>query len=242
MRQIILDTETTGLEWSEGHNIIEIGCVEMQRRKLTGNHYHQYTNPVHDIDKEAMAVHGITHEFLSDKPPFKEIADEFLEYIRGAELIIHNATFDIGFLDAELGRNGYDVRIADICTITDSLRLARHKHPGQKNNLDALCKRYGIDNSHRELHGALLDSEILADVYLALTGGQTSLLLSDSDGDQGQEGDEVVIKRIGAESLGLTVIAATGDELVEHEAFLNRLDKSAGGECVWRKPAAELNS
>ena len=242
MRQIILDTETTGLEWSAGHNIIEIGCVEMQRRKLTGNHYHQYTKPVHEIDKEAMAVHGISHEFLSDKPRFKEIADEFLDYIRGAELIIHNATFDVGFLDAELSRNGYDVRIADICTITDSLRLARRKHPGQKNNLDALCKRYGIDNSHRELHGALLDSEILADVYLALTGGQTSLLLSDSDGDQGQDSDEIAIKRMGAESLGLAVVAATDDELVEHETFLNRLDKSAGGVCVWRKLVAELNS
>lgn len=237
MRQIILDTETTGLEWSEGHNIIEIGCVEMQRRRLTGNHYHRYIKPVHEIDKEAMAVHGITHEFLDDKPRFKELADEFLEFVRGAELIIHNAKFDIGFLDAELERNGYDVRINDICTVTDSLRLARSKHPGQKNNLDALCKRYGIDNSHRELHGALLDSEILADVYLALTGGQTSLLLSDHK--ETQEGDEVIIKRVGAESLGLAVLLATNEEIVEHELFLDNLDKSAGGECLWRTEITE---
>lgn len=233
MRQIILDTETTGLEWSEGHNIIEIGCVEMERRRLTGNHYHRYIKPEHEIDQEAMAVHGITHEFLEDKPSFKVLADEFLEFIRGAELIIHNAAFDIGFIDAELERNGYTVRIADICTITDSLRLARSKHPGQKNNLNALCKRYGIDNSHRELHGALLDSEILADVYLALTGGQTSLLLSDHA--ETQEGDEVVIKRVGVESLDLPVLMATDTEIEAHELFLDRLDKSAGGECSWRK-------
>ena len=237
MRQIILDTETTGLEWLQGHNIIEIGCVEMQRRRLTGNHYHQYVKPDREIDQEAMAVHGITHEFLEDKPRFKGIADEFLEFIRGAELIIHNATFDIGFIDAELERNGYEVRVADICTITDSLRLARSKHPGQKNNLNALCKRYGIDNSHRELHGALLDSEILADVYLALTGGQTSLLLSDHA--ETQEGDEAIIKRVGAESLGLPVLVATDVEIEAHEMFLDRLDKSAGGECLWRKAVSD---
>ncbi|WP_372738192.1 DNA polymerase III subunit epsilon [Neptunomonas sp.] len=238
MRQIILDTETTGLEWSEGHNIIEIGCVEMQRRRLTGNHYHQYVKPDREIDQEAMAVHGITHEFLEDKPRFKGIADEFLEFIRGAELIIHNATFDIGFIDAELERNGYAVRVADICTITDSLRLARSKHPGQKNNLNALCKRYGIDNSHRELHGALLDSEILADVYLALTGGQTSLLLSDHA--ETQEGDVAIVKRVGAESLGLPVLLATDAEIEAHELFLDRLDKSAGGECLWRKAVSDV--
>lgn len=237
MRQIILDTETTGLEWSQGHNIIEIGCVEMQRRRLTGNHYHQYIKPDREIDQEAMAVHGITHEFLEDKPRFKGIADEFLEFIRGAELIIHNATFDIGFIDAELERNGYGVRVADICTITDSLRLARSKHPGQKNNLNALCKRYGIDNSHRELHGALLDSEILADVYLALTGGQTSLLLSDHT--ETQEGDEAIIKRVGAESLDLPVLVATNEEIEAHELFLDRLDKSAGGACLWRKAVSD---
>ncbi|SIS76666.1 DNA polymerase III subunit epsilon [Neptunomonas antarctica] len=232
MRQIILDTETTGLEWSEGHNIIEIGCVEMQRRRLTGNHYHRYLKPDHEIDQGAMAVHGITHEFLDDKPPFKALVDEFLEFISGAELIIHNAIFDIGFIDAELARNGYDVRIKDICTITDTLRMARKKHPGQKNNLNALCKRYGIDNSHRELHGALLDAEILADVYLALTGGQTSLLLSDLDG--ADEDDGVTVKRVGPESLGLPVLEATANELVEHEVFLNKLDKNAGGQCLWR--------
>ncbi len=233
MRQVVLDTETTGLEWSEGHNIIEIGCVELERRRLTGNTYHQYVKPDREIDAEAMAVHGITNEYLLDKPKFKQIADEFIDFVRGAELIIHNAAFDIGFLDAELERNGYQLKIKDICTVTDSLRLARQKHPGQKNNLDALCKRYGIDNSHRELHGALLDSEILADVYLSLTGGQTTLSLSDHE--DSVQGDQTLINRVGEEALTLSVIKATENELAEHEAFLNMLDKKSGDTCLWRK-------
>ena len=233
MRQVVLDTETTGLEWSEGHNVIEIGCVELERRRLTGNTYHQYIKPDREIDAEAMAVHGITNEYLQDKPKFKQISDEFIEFIRGAELIIHNAAFDIGFLDAELERNGYQLRIKDICSVTDSLRLARQKHPGQKNNLDALCKRYGIDNSHRELHGALLDSEILADVYLALTGGQTSLSLSEHE--DSVQGDESIINRVGEEALVLPVISASAEELSEHQAFLALLDKKSGGVCLWKE-------
>jgi DNA polymerase-3 subunit epsilon len=233
MRQVVLDTETTGLEWSEGHNVIEIGCVELERRRLTGNTYHQYIKPDREIDAEAMAVHGITNEYLQDKPKFKQISDEFIEFIRGAELIIHNAAFDIGFLDAELERNGYQLRIKDICSVTDSLRLARQKHPGQKNNLDALCKRYGIDNSHRELHGALLDSEILADVYLALTGGQTSLSLSEHE--DSVQGDESIINRVGEEALVLPVISASAEELSEHQAFLALLDKKSGGACLWKE-------
>lgn len=235
-RQIVLDTETTGLEWSEGHNIIEIGCVEMQRRRLTGRTYHQYIKPDREVDAEAMSVHGITNEFLLDKPKFAAVMDEFIEFIRGAELIIHNAAFDVGFIDAEFERNGYQERIADLCTVTDSLLLARRKHPGQKNNLDALCKRYGIDNSHRELHGALLDSEILADVYLALTGGQTSLSLGGSEEEDAS--GMVPVKRVGEEALGLTVLKATDDELAAHETFLNMLDKKSGGNCVWRAEQA----
>jgi len=231
MRQIILDTETTGLEWSEGHNIIEIGCVEMFKRKLTGNNYHEYMKPDRDVDEEAISVHGITNEFLADKPKFAHYAQGFLDYVRGAELIIHNAAFDVGFLDEELRRNGFKERIADICTVTDSLMLARKKHPGQKNNLDALCRRYGIDNSHRELHGALLDSEILADVYLVLTGGQTSLLLG--DGDDGAPGSLVEMRKIDHDGSGLVVLDPTEDELLAHQAFLAKLDKKSGGNCLW---------
>lgn len=232
-RQIVMDTETTGLEAEAGHNIIEIGCVEMQARKLTGRTYHQYVNPDHEIDAEAMEVHGITHEFLADKPKFKAVMLEFVEFVRGAELIIHNASFDVGFLNVELVRNGFKERIEDICTVTDSLLLARKKHPGQKNSLDALCRRYDIDNSHRELHGALLDSEILADVYLALTGGQTSLMLAVGDQEDGSEGE--AIRRVAPEAAaGLTVIAADEAELKAHEQFLNLLDKKSDG-AVWRR-------
>jgi len=233
VRQIVLDTETTGLEADAGHNIIEIGCVEMQARKLTGRTYHQYINPDHDIDAEAMEVHGITHEFLADKPKFKEVMLEFVEFVRGAELIIHNAAFDVGFLDAELARNGFKERISDICSVTDSLLVARKKHPGQKNSLDALCRRYDIDNSHRDLHGALLDSEILADVYLALTGGQTSLMLAVGDQDDGSEGE--AIRRVAHDAAAsLPVIMADEAELKAHNQFLDLLDKKSDG-AVWRQ-------
>lgn len=232
-RQIVMDTETTGLEADAGHNIIEIGCVEMEARKLTGRTYHQYVKPDHEIDAEAMEVHGITHEFLDDKPKFKEVMADFVEFVRGAELIIHNAAFDVGFLNVELARNGVKERIEDICTVTDSLLLARKKHPGQKNSLDALCRRYDIDNSHRELHGALLDSEILADVYLAITGGQTSLMLSSSE-QESDDGSEP-IRRLAAEmSEGLPVITADESELAAHEQFLDLLDKKSDG-AVWRQ-------
>ena len=175
MRQVVLDTETTGLEVCQGHRIIEIGCVEIVDRKLTGRHYHQYIKPERAIDQGALEVHGITEEFLADKPVFSRVADEFMDFIRGAELIIHNAPFDVGFIDAELKLIDADARlVASECKITDSLQLARAKHPGQRNNLDALCQRYAVDNSNRTLHGALLDAEILADVYLPMTGGQTT--------------------------------------------------------------------
>ena len=176
MRQIVLDTETTGLEVSQGHRIIEIGCVELVNRRVTGNHWHHYINPEREIDSGAYDVHGISSDFLQDKPRFAELARDFLDYIGGAELVIHNAPFDVGFIDYELGL--LDPPAAPLqqnCTVLDTLQLARQKHPGQKNNLDALCKRYDIDNSQRSLHGALLDARILADVYLAMTGGQTSL-------------------------------------------------------------------
>ncbi len=194
MRQIVLDTETTGLEVSLGHRIVEIGCVEMINRRVTGNHWHHYLNPEREIDGGAFEVHGISNEFVADKPRFAELAEEFLAYVDGAELIIHNAPFDIGFLNAELARldppaDGVEAR----CDILDTLVLARQKHPGQKNNLDALCKRYEIDNSGRSLHGALLDARILADVYLSMTGGQTSLGLDAEQGEAASDGPAAAV-------------------------------------------------
>jgi DNA polymerase-3 subunit epsilon len=190
MRQIVLDTETTGIDPNEGHRIIEIGCVELVERALTGRNYHVYVNPGRQVEAEAVAIHGITNEFLADKPLFAVVADEFFEFIRGAELVIHNAAFDVGFMDAEFGRLDGGRKTAEHCGIVDTLAIARKRHPGQKNNLNALCKRYGVDNSNRELHGALLDAEILADVYLLLTGGQTALLL-DSGSGEGAYGDGI---------------------------------------------------
>ena len=185
MRQIVLDTETTGLEVSLGHRVIEIGCIELVDRRVTGNHWHHYFDPEREIDAGAYEVHGISSDFLQDKPRFVELADEFYDYVKGAELVIHNAAFDVGFLNHEMKllQASYEP-LGDICSILDTLLLARQKHPGQKNNLEALCKRYDIDNSQRSLHGALLDARILADVYLAMTGGQTSLGL---DAEQGTE-------------------------------------------------------
>ncbi len=235
MRQIVLDTETTGIDPAEGHNIIEIGCIEMQLRRLTGNHYHQYIKPDREVEAEAIEVHGITNEFLADKPKFAVISDEFIEFVRGAELIIHNAAFDIGFLNTELERNGYQERMEDLCPkITDTLLLARKKFPGQKNNLDALCRRYGIEHFDRELHGALLDSKILAEVYLHLTGGQTALALN-SEGD-GMDEDGVSHPRpVDSSGLNLKTIVANDDELKAHEAFLALLDKKSAGQCVWKR-------
>ena len=232
MRQIVLDTETTGLEPSQGHNVIEIGCVEMFKRRLTGNNYHQYVKPDRDSEEEAIRIHGITNEYLADKPKFRDITPQFLEYIRGAELIIHNAPFDLGFLNAELKRNGCTEKVEDICSIVDSLKLARRKHPGQKNNLDALCRRYGIDNSHRELHGALLDSQILADVYLMLTGGQTDLMLTEESEALGVDG-EIEVKKLVNGSGHLKVISASKEELLEHAKFVQLLEKKSGAVCLY---------
>ena len=230
MRQIVLDTETTGLETHQGHRIIEIGCVELVDRTLTGNQFHQYLQPDREIDEAAMDVHGITNEFLDDKPRFADIAQDFIDYVSGAELIIHNAPFDVGFLNYELKRcdSNYGT-LEDHCTIKDSLVMAREKHPGQRNSLDALCGRYQIDNSKREKHGALLDAEILADVYLAMTGGQRSLQLETNDRmGVSLHGDQ----RISLEQYhNLPVIRATDEELVAHEKYLDAL----GDQCVWRK-------
>ena len=185
MRQIVLDTETTGLEVNLGHRVIEIGCIELVNRRVTGNHWHFYFNPEREVDVGAFEVHGISNEFLADKQRFADKAEDFLAYVDGAELVIHNAPFDVGFLNFELSLlEGEAPALEERCRILDTLVLARQKHPGQKNNLDALCRRYGIDNSHRSLHGALLDARILADVYLAMTGGQTSLGLDASQGDE----------------------------------------------------------
>lgn len=235
MRQIVLDTETTGIDPAEGHNIIEIGCIEMRLRRLTGNHYHQYIKPDRDVEAEAIEVHGITNEDLADKPKFASVGDAFIEFVRGAELIIHNAAFDIGFLNAELERNGYAERMEDICPkITDTLMLARKKFPAQKNNLDALCRRFGIEHFDRELHGALLDSKILAEVYLLLTGGQTALALG-SEGD-GLDEDGVSHPRpVDTTALVLKVVPASEEELSAHAAFMDMLDKKSAGQCVWRQ-------
>ncbi len=233
MRQIVLDTETTGLEPKEGHRIIEIGAVELVNRKITGNNYHQYIQPDREIDAGAMEVHGITPEFLADKPRFGEIASEFLAYIQGAELIIHNAPFDVGFINHEFAMLGPKWgRVEDHCQILDTLAMARNLHPGQKNSLDALCKRYNINNAHRTLHGALLDSEILADVYLAMTGGQVSLSLSSHGGaDESRAGSE--IRRIDSERPVLKVIKANDEELARHEDRLQAIDKASDGQCIW---------
>ena len=237
MRQVVLDTETTGLDVSQGHKIIEIGCVEIIDRKLSGKHYHQYIKPERAIDQGALEVHGITEEFLADKPVFARIAAEFMDFIRGAELIIHNAPFDVGFIDAELKQLDTNARfVASECKITDSLQLARAKHPGQRNNLDALCQRYTVNNSNRTLHGALLDAEILADVYLLMTGGQTTLGLSgDADVTGSVAGSLGAIRRLPADRTQLRVISATEDETQAHEAHLDKLSEIAENGAVWRR-------
>ena len=237
MRQIVLDTETTGLEPSQGHRIIEIGCVELFNRRLTGRHYHQYINPEREVDAGAFAVHGISNAMLDDKPVFARIAAPFLEFIGDAELIIHNAAFDIGFLDHELNMlyPGFG-SLRERCPVIDSLLLARNKHPGQKNNLDALCKRYGVDNSQRDLHGALLDAEILADVYLAMTGGQTSLSLSSNSAKNDSGAGHESIRRLPPGRRPLPVITPTDAELQAHQEKLAALAKSSGDNCIWLKP------
>ncbi len=234
MRQIVLDTETTGLEPANGHRIIEIGCVELVNRRLTGARYHQYLNPERAIDEGAVEVHGLTSDFLSDKPLFEDVVDDFLAFVDGAELVIHNASFDVGFINHEIKRLKRGLKPVDSrCGILDTLKLAREKHPGQKNNLDALCKRYEVDNSQRDLHGALLDAEILADVYLAMTGGQTALFAEDAT-DEGPKLD-VNISRSSRHRPELCVIKASDEERRLHEARLDAIEKSAGGHCLWRE-------
>jgi DNA polymerase-3 subunit epsilon len=231
MRQVVLDTETTGLEVEQQHRVIEIGCVELLNRRLTGRRFHQYLNPERDIDEGAVQVHGLTRERLAKEPTFAHVHPEFLEFIRDAELIIHNAPFDVAFLNAEFTRIEAAHRVADLCRVLDSLALARQMHPGQRNSLDALCKRYSVDNSHREYHGALLDARILAEVYLAMTGGQGSLTLS-------AESDTVRSRAPQAQPLRslnrIVVISANDEEAAAHEHILALLDKSSSGKTVWR--------
>ena len=234
-RQVVLDTETTGLSTADDHRIIEIGCVEIINRRLTGRNFHQYINPEREIDAGAIEVHGITAEFLTDKPLFADVVDEFLAFVQGAELIIHNAPFDVGYLDHELSKiPDQQTTIATICSVLDTLKMARDRHPGQKNNLDALCKRYDVDNTNRQLHGALLDAEILADVYLAMTGGQVSLSLA---AEQPAQTDRPVAENIltAGTQKKLKVLKASDDELAAHAAMLEKLQSASGGKCVWLK-------
>lgn len=229
MRQIILDTETTGLDPRQGHRIIEVAGVEMINRRLTGKHFHRYLNPQREIDAGAQQVHGISLEFLQDKPLFRDIAGEFLEYVGDAELIIHNAPFDVGFLNAELTRLGLE-RIDVRCTITDTLKKAKEMRPGQRNNLDALCRFYQIDNSGRTLHGALLDAELLAEVYLAMTRGQDSLMI-ELDEPTAQDID-IPLSNGGPRNL--FVLSATPEELAAHQQQIEDIDKTSKGKCLWK--------
>ncbi|MEW5291600.1 MULTISPECIES: DNA polymerase III subunit epsilon [Erwinia] len=236
-RQIVLDTETTGMNMIgvhyEGHRIIEIGAVEVVNRRLTGNNFHIYLKPDRLVDPEAFGVHGIADEFLADKPTFAEIADDFIAYISGAELVIHNASFDIGFIDYEFAKLARNIAGTEtFCQVTDSLAMARKMFPGKRNSLDALCSRYEIDNSKRTLHGALLDAEILAEVYLAMTGGQTSLTFS-MEGERQQQSGGDTIHRITRPLAGLRVVEATAEEMAAHESRLDLVMKK-GGSCLWR--------
>ena len=232
MRQIVLDTETTGLDPNQGHRIIEIGCVEIKNRRLTGERFQVYLNPERDIDDGAIQVHGLTMDFLSDKAKFAEIRSQFIQFIKGAELIIHNAPFDVGFIDHELKRlNKESETVENICTIHDTLVFARNKHPGQRNNLDALCKRYEIRNSHRDLHGALLDAEILAEVYLAMTSGQSTLLLNED-----APGRSVAAKKNREKHLNrgpIPVLHANEEELKEHKLRLKEIEKMSAAGSLW---------
>lgn len=234
-RQIVLDTETTGLEPAQGHRVIEIGCVELVSRRVSANEFHHYLNPEREIDAGALAVHGITREFLHEKPRFAEVAGGLLDYLRGAELIIHNAEFDVGFLNAELARAGLTERIENLCRVTDTWQLAKKLHPGQKNSLDALCKRYSIDNSGRELHGARLDARLLAEAYLAMTGGQSALVLERAEpaGPARLPGVEAI--EVSGE---LPVIVASAAELEAHRARLETIAKKSGDTVVWKADLA----
>ncbi len=232
MRQVVLDTETTGLEWNRQHRIIEIGCVELINRRMTGNTFHRYLNPDREIDKAAQEVHGISLDRLAQAPRFADIHEEFASFVRGAEIIIHNAAFDTAFLDAEFALLASELRIASLCTVLDSLALARRMHPGQRNSLDALCKRYSVDNSHRDFHGALLDARILAEVYLAMTGGQALLVLSPESDMNGYAGAQS--STAGARRRPLVVVLAKSDELAAHEHVLQMLDRASNNATVYR--------
>jgi len=228
MRQIVLDTETTGLDWKTGDRVIEIGCVELFGRKLTGRHFHAYINPEREIDAGAIAIHGLTNEFMADKPKFAKVVAEFMDFVRDSELIIHNAAFDVGFLDNELSLLKLEPLGALCGGVIDTLRMARELRPGKKNNLNALCNEFGIDNSTRQLHGALLDAELLAEVYLAMTRGQNSLEIEFDAPPVNQARASGVVR--GA----LTVVRATEDELAAHERVLGEINKEAKGKCLWR--------
>jgi DNA polymerase-3 subunit epsilon len=233
MRQVVLDTETTGLEVEQQHRVIEIGCVELFNRRLTGRSFHKYLNPERDIEEGAVQVHGLTRERLAKEPTFSEVHLELLEFVRDAELIIHNAPFDVAFLDAELKRIDAAHRVADLCRVLDTLALARQMHPGQRNSLDALCKRYSVDNSRREYHGALLDARILAEVYLAMTGGQGSLTLSaESDTVRSRARHDAPMRSL---DMRIVVVNASEEETAAHEQILALLDKASSGKTVWRR-------
>ena len=243
MRLIVLDTETTGLEPSQGHKIIEIGGVEVVDRKLTGRHFHKYVNPQRDIDDGAFEVHGISAEFLADKPIFAEIAQEFIDFTQGAELVIHNAPFDVSFLNYELSLLDQPLgTIEEHCQVTDSLALARHKHPGQKNGLDALCRRYAVDNSARQLHGALLDAEILADVYLLMTGGQTALFATVQDSMLASSEDQISSTRLAADRPPLKVLVPSAQEIAAHNAMIDFLDQQNSKGSLWRRLEKQADS
>ncbi len=240
MRQIILDTETTGLDIKEGHRIIEVGCIELVNRKFTGKRYHQYINPEREIDEGALAVHGISSDFLQTKPVFSDIMNEFMAFIKDAELIIHNAPFDVGFIDYELGLSPVKWKpLTKYCRVIDTLVMARQLHVGQRNSLDALCKRYNIDNSHRDLHGALMDAHLLAQVYLAMTGGQSSLF---GETQMTELNRQEEIMEAGAQLLKprqLRVVAATVDELAAHEQKLQKMAEK--GKCVWKEMPFQIS-
>jgi DNA polymerase-3 subunit epsilon len=232
MRWIILDTETTGLDPAQGHRIVEIGAVEVLNRGVTDNHYHTYLNPDRESDPGALGVHGLTTDFLSDKPRFKDQAEDFLKFIEGAELIIHNAPFDLKFLNAELAKVGREP-VTEFCSgVTDSLVHAKTLHPGKRNSLDALCERYGVSNAHRALHGALLDSRLLAEVWLAMTRGQDSLMIDTYDEPETESAEARGHQQ---DALGLPVILPSTEDLLAHEEYLATLDKSVKGSCLWRQ-------
>src|SRR6185295_10655443 len=235
MRQVVLDVETTGLEATAGHRIIEIGCVELLNRRPTGQKFHRYLNPEREIDAGALAVHGIELASLLKAPRFAEIVDELVTFIAGAELIIHNAPFDVGFVDAEFARLPGEVRtVVGMCRVLDTLALARSLHPGQRNSLDALCKRYSVDNTRRELHGALLDAGILVDVYLAMTGGQSALALDTSAAQRATERSDALAAALRGPGIKLPVSEASAEELRQHEALLDVIQKASGGKALWR--------